>query len=82
MLKNAVDVVGLKNDWIKIRKILGAIEYSLLKIKFVNIYSYIHTIWNKINIMIFLSTAARLIEWYLQLSMIKINLMRWFIIHD
>ena len=41
MLKNAVDVVGLKNVWIKNRKIRGAIEYSLLKIKFVNIYSYI-----------------------------------------
>ena len=82
MLKNPVDVVGLKNDWIKNRKILGATEYPLLKIKFVNIYSHIQTIWNKINIMIFISTDARLIEWYLQSSMIKINLMRWFIIHD
>ena len=44
MLKNPVDVVGLKNDWIKNRKILGATEYPLLKIKFVNIYSHIQTI--------------------------------------
>lgn len=43
MLKNPVDVVGLKNDWIKNRKILGATEYPLLKIKFVNIYSHIQS---------------------------------------